>query len=179
MPKFRDMVAWQQAEILMQPAFIRLIDNIRKQLEESVWLGKYEDTEDWPEGTSDETKFRVKQLQTELETLPPEQTEEIQEALSRLPAPYPGYQLRLEHLGQQVTLELWNLCYQVCFQDYDATSGTSQVNSLGGTEGVTIDTRLFDETGDVDWNHLDDKARKLVEQIFANLPGSEVRKTEE
>ncbi|MGA7935911.1 MAG: hypothetical protein WCA35_20330 [Kovacikia sp.] len=171
MPKFRDIAAWQQAEVLMQPAFIRLIDNIRKQLEESVWTGKYEDTEVWPEGTSDETKFQVKQLQAELEGLPPDQVKEIEAALARLPSPYPGYQLCLEHQGQQVKLELWQLCYQVCFQDYDAASGTSQTPSQSEPEGVTVDTTLFDETGDVDWNRLDDKTRQLVEQIFADLPG--------
>ncbi len=70
MPKFQDMLTWQQADLLMQPAFIRLIDNFRKKLDESVWTGKYEDIEVWPEGTSDATKFRVKQLQAELESLP-------------------------------------------------------------------------------------------------------------
>jgi hypothetical protein len=44
-PKIKDTAAWQQAEILMQPALIRLIDNIRKQLEESVWQGTYQEVQ--------------------------------------------------------------------------------------------------------------------------------------
>jgi len=35
-PKITDTVAWQ-AELLMQPTFIRIIDNIRNQLDESAW----------------------------------------------------------------------------------------------------------------------------------------------
>jgi len=41
-PKITDTVAWQQAELLMQPTFIRIIDNIRNQLDESAWKGTYE-----------------------------------------------------------------------------------------------------------------------------------------
>lgn len=48
-PQIVDMVAWEQAEMLMQPALIRLIDNIRKQLENSAWKATYEEvTEPYP-----------------------------------------------------------------------------------------------------------------------------------
>jgi len=171
MPKFQDMLTWQQADLLMQPAFIRLVDNFRKKLDECVWTGKYEDIEVWPEGTSDETKFRVKQLQAELESLPPEQTEEVEEALSRLPSPYPGYQLCLEHQGRHITVDLWELCYQICFQNYDAATGTSRVSDQADSQGVVVDTSLLDETGNVDWNRLDEKTQQLVDRIFGNLPG--------
>lgn len=42
-PRFTDATSWQQAELLMQPALLRVIDNIRKQLEDSTWQGSYED----------------------------------------------------------------------------------------------------------------------------------------
>lgn len=42
-PKFKDNQAYQQAEILMQPAFLRVIDNIRKQSELSDWVSSYEE----------------------------------------------------------------------------------------------------------------------------------------
>ena len=32
-PKFKDTLAYEQANLLMQPAFIRVIDNIRKELD--------------------------------------------------------------------------------------------------------------------------------------------------
>lgn len=41
-PKITDPIAWQQAEMLMQPVMLRLVDNIRKQLENSEWNGTYE-----------------------------------------------------------------------------------------------------------------------------------------
>lgn len=44
-PKFKNTVAWQQAEMLMQPALIRVLDNIRKTLDESTWKGTYEDVQ--------------------------------------------------------------------------------------------------------------------------------------
>jgi hypothetical protein len=42
-PKFKNTLAWEQAQLLMQPAFIRVMDNIRKQLEESAWKASYQE----------------------------------------------------------------------------------------------------------------------------------------
>lgn len=171
MPKFQDEATWRQAEMLMQPAFIRLIDNIRKQLEQSSWRGTYEDVQMWPEGVTEATKFRVNQLRAELENAPsPERAAVIEQALGGLPVPFPGYHLNLEAHDHKVTLDLWELCYQVCFQDYDAVTGTSHsVNQAVGM-GVAIDASLFDDLGEVDWQRLDDKTQQLVEAIFARLP---------
>jgi hypothetical protein len=51
-PKFIDSTAWKQAEILMQPALIRVIDKLGKYLENSSWQGNYQTVTLWPEGTS-------------------------------------------------------------------------------------------------------------------------------
>lgn len=163
-PHFKDTMAWQQAELLMQPAFIRLIDNIRKQLDQSKWLGSYQDVQIWPEGVAETTKAQVQQLHADLEGAEPEQAAEIEQALAKLPAPFPGYLLCLKHQDQQVTVDLWELCYQICFRNY------ADLQSL--TDGdVEIDTSLIDdEVGEVDWNRLDDKARSVVERVFAELP---------
>ncbi|MDF0553106.1 hypothetical protein [Kamptonema sp. UHCC 0994] len=123
-PKITNAIAWQQAELLMQPALIRLIDNIRKQLDESVWKGTYQEVQ----------------------------------------LPVPGYQLCLEHQGKEMCVDLWELCYQVCFSNYTPTHVKSQ------SVEVEIDTSLIDETGNVDWNRLDEKATQLVDEIFAQLP---------
>ncbi|NJK99865.1 MAG: hypothetical protein HC910_04565 [Spirulinaceae cyanobacterium SM2_1_0] len=40
-PKFEDTASWQQAEQLMQPSLIRLIDNLRQRLETSTWRSCY------------------------------------------------------------------------------------------------------------------------------------------
>ena len=162
-PKITDTVAWQQAELLMQPAFIRVIDHIRKQLDESAWKGTYQNVMIWPVGTTDETKALVTQLLQQLEGASPAKLVEIEQALTHMPTPHPGYQLSLQHQDQHLNVDLWELCYQVCFRDYNP----SLEQSAYGTE---IDTSLIDETGDVDWQRLDAKAGKLVEQVFANLP---------
>lgn len=123
-PKFKNSVAWQQAELLMQPALIRLLDNIRKQLDQSVWTGTYHEVQ----------------------------------------TPLPGYQLDLQHNGQQVTIDIWELCYQICFKNYRSTYASD------ASLEVEIDTSLIEnETGDVDWQRLEDKAHQIVEDLFANL----------
>lgn len=123
-PKITNMVAWHQAELLMQPAFLRIIDNIRKQLEQSVWKGTYQEVQD----------------------------------------PYPGYLLCLQYGEQQISVNLWELCYQICFVDYQPTHSELE------TQEVEIDTNLIDETGDVDWESLEGKTQRVIKNVFANLP---------
>ena len=158
-PKITNPVAWQQAELMMQPAFIRIVDNIRKLLEKSSWKGTYHDVLIWAAGTSDETKAIVTQLVQELEAATPEQAQAIRETLAKLPTPHPGYHLCLQRQEQQVNVDLWELCYQVCFVEYSLSDDV-----------VDIDTSLLDEAGDVEWNLLDKKAKKVVEAVFAKLP---------
>jgi hypothetical protein len=170
MPKFQDITTWQQAETLMQPVFIRLIDNIRKQLEQSSWQGSYVETAIWPEGTSEEVKFRVNQLQAELDTVSPERADEIEEALAELPSPFLRYQLCLKQHDHEIYIDLWDVCYQICFQNYDPNSGTSHISDDADQDGVEVDTSLLDETGEVDWNRLDEKTHAIVAEIFTGLP---------
>ena len=42
-PKFKDINAWEQAQLLMQPAFIRVVDNLGKQVALSVWEASYQE----------------------------------------------------------------------------------------------------------------------------------------
>ena len=158
-PKITNSVAWNQAELLMQPTFIRVVDNLRKLLDNSSWKGTYHDVLTWAAGTSEETKAIVTQMVQELETATPEDAEQIRETLAKLPTPHPGYHLCLQRQEQQVNVDLWELCYQVCFVDYTLSD-----------DAVDIDTSLLDETGDVEWNLLDKKAKKVVEAVFASLP---------
>jgi hypothetical protein len=44
-PKFIDELAYQQAEFLMQPIYIRIIDRIRQQSETSTWEVSYEEVQ--------------------------------------------------------------------------------------------------------------------------------------
>jgi hypothetical protein len=70
----------------------------------------------------------------------------------------------LEKKDTSVCVNLWDLCFQVCFRDYTPT------HTEGESQEVEIDTNLIDETGEVDWQRLDSKAQQLVEQVFAELP---------
>jgi hypothetical protein len=129
-PKFKTMLAWEQAQALMQPAFIRVIDNVRKQLDVSKWQGSYK---------------------------------EITE-------PLPGYHLCLSLQEQAIEVDLWNLCYQVCFSNYHLEISENFQPSDAIAYEVEIDTRLINEVGDIDWHLLDAKAQQLVEDVFASLP---------
>lgn len=161
-PKFSTSEAWRQAELLMQPAFIRLIDNIRKQLEQSTWRGSYRDVQVWPEHTSAETQARVGQLQRELEAANAEEAIAIRQALNHLPQPVPGYELCLSKGDRHITVDLWDLCYQICFRNYSAAAPAPA--------SVEVDDALIDEQGEVDWHYLDGKAQDLVSAIFEHLP---------
>ncbi len=149
----------------MQPAFIRLIDNLRKQLDTSTWRGNYRDVQVWADDIPDETKATVLQLQQQLETVPPEQAAEIEATLARLPSPYPGYELCLEKDDRQIKVDLWELCYRICFH--------SESSEWTDDFPVEIDTALFDQTGEVDWNLLEAKTKRIVEQVFENLSQEE------
>lgn len=120
-PKIKNQLAWEQAQLLMQPAFIRILDNIRKQLEESDWQGTFQE------------------IQT----------------------PYPGYLLSLTRQDRSIDIDLWELCFEVCFLDYESDRTDN--------DEVDIDTSLIDETGDVDWQLLETKAQTTVNKVFANL----------
>lgn len=163
MLKFANDLARQQADMLMQPALIRIIDNIRKQLETSGWRGTYQETQLWPPHTAEADMHRVKTLQAQLATADPEELPALQAALAELPAPFPGYELSLEKGNQQRLVDVWELCCCVCFQAFPT-----------GDDPVRIDTGLWDpEVGDVDWLKLDTKAKALVERVFAEVEASD------
>ncbi|ERN41305.1 hypothetical protein KR51_00021060 [Rubidibacter lacunae KORDI 51-2] len=126
-PKFADAEAWEQAQLLLQPAYIRLLDNLRKQLEGSSWKESYR----------------------------------------KVDFPIPGYELCLGRGGREIAVNLWDLCFKVCFRAYPPLFADDDAEYVE----VEIDTNLFDpETGNVDWQRLDTKAQVRVEEVFARLP---------
>ncbi len=159
------MNSWQQLKLLMQPAFIRVVDQIGKQLGQSDWTGVYETIETWPEGTTPETKAEVSQLQEQLEKATPEQTVALDQVLAQLPQPEIDYLLCLKKQDYQVEVNLWELCYQVCLSNYNPLEDQS-------VDEIQVDTQLIDVVGEVDWRLLDHKARQVVEQVFKQLPAT-------
>ena len=162
-PKFSTALARAKVEQLMQPALIRVIDNIRKQLEACEWQGNYEETLIWPEGTSVTQQQEYAALQKVLHGVPPEEHDRVTALMSQLPQPSPLYTLRLSHANQaDQTVDIWALCYQVCALVDEATPQCPLV--------IDADISLFDEAGEVDWQRLDDKTKALVNIIFQTLP---------
>jgi len=123
-PKFKDTIAWQQAELLMQPSLLRVVDNLRQILETSPWKGSYEEVQD----------------------------------------PYPGYVLCLKHQGEEVQVNLWELCFRICFIEYAMTHSPYE------SQEVEIDTSLIEDTGDVNWTRLEEKTKQVITDLFESLP---------
>ncbi|MGF1523186.1 MAG: hypothetical protein ACFBSF_12795 [Leptolyngbyaceae cyanobacterium] len=157
--KFKNPQARQLADQLMQPALIRVIDNIRKQLEISDWQGSYEETQLWPDDIGESQLQRIKDLQAQLRVATPEQADVLRDELATLPQPFPGYELHLTRADQECVVNVWELCYCVCFEQFPAPEGT-----------VMVDTSLVDtELNDVDWLVLDQKAKAIVDDVFEQL----------
>ena len=160
-PKFSTPLARAQIEQLMQPALIRVIDNLRKQLDESSWKGDYEEALIWPEGTTDEQKQTYADLQQQLHGVPTEEHDRVSALMSELPQPSPLYTLTLTKPETPVqALDVWALCYQVCSTNYAADLAIP----------LDADTSLLASSGEVDWRKLDDKTKSLIEAQFSALP---------
>jgi len=161
MPKFASTLDRTKVEQLMQPALIRVIDNIRKQLDDTEWQGSYEEELVWPEVTTDQQKADYARLQKGLHGVPTEEHDRVAALMAALPQPSPLYTLRLKRDGQtDQTIDIWALCYRVCAIAYQGEPEST----------ITADDRLFDESGEVDWRILDDKTLDLVKGIFESLP---------
>lgn len=128
-PTFKNRLAWEQAQILLQPAMLRVVDNIRKEIETSNWQGTYKEV----------TK------------------------------PIPGYHLCLSKGDYQVEIDVWELCYKVCFQEYEPLQHIFSQEDEAAYP-VEIDTRLLDDSGEIDWQLLESKAQQHVRNVFSTLP---------
>ncbi len=127
-PTFKTRLAWEQAQVLMQPALLRVVDNIRKELESSTWRGSYKEV----------TK------------------------------PIPGYHLCLTRREHQIEIDIWELCYQVCFKEYNPIHHIFSEDDENNYE-VEVDTRLLDDLGEIDWQLLESKAQQSVRKVFQSL----------
>lgn len=159
MPQFATEQDQRYAQALMQPALIRIIDNIRKQLDTSDWQGSYRDDMQWPTTATTEQKQQYLALQEMLETATPEEYDQIQTTLNQLPTPKHLYTLCLKKKAQQQEIDVWQLCYRLC----------STADTADGP--ITIDASLLDlDIGDVNWITLDEKAKRIVIEAFQSLP---------
>jgi len=156
MPSFATPFDQQLTQALMQPALIRIVDNIRKQLDTADWTGSYQDEVIWPKQATPEQRQCYADLQKLLESAAPEDKDSLQDALDQLPQPEHTYTLCLKQGEEQRQIDVWALCYEVC--------------RVSGDGAIAADRSLIDEEiNDVDWIRLDEKAKAVVEQAFAQL----------
>lgn len=157
MPTFASPNQRQQADQLLQPVLIRVVDNLRKAQESTNWVGTYEEHLLWPEGTTADQQAQVQQIAAQLDEAEGETAQSLRAQLSHLPIPFPGYKLHLTQGDRTAHLDVWALCYQVCFTQY---------NPLVPAE---VDPALRGADGDIDWLALDEKARQVVQAAFDQL----------
>lgn len=157
---FASPIQRQRAEILMQPTLIRVIDNLRKELEASALRGTYQEQPMWPPGTTAPQKEQFNQLMAQLEAAEPEEAVAIRTELSRLPQPFPAYELHVHRAEEEPiqVIDVWELCYRVCLDNYHPEVPAK------------VDANLLEADGDIDWLALDEKAKGIIQKIFQQLP---------
>lgn len=143
-----------QAAQLLQPCLIRVIDNIRKHTETLDWRSEYLEQVRWPGTATADQRQQVRDLAAQLQEATPEVEANLRHQLSQLPIPTPGYELQLTCDDRTATLDVWELCFGVCFRDYQPQ------------QPVTVDATLLHEDGEINWLTLDEKAKALVEQAI-------------
>jgi hypothetical protein len=143
------------ASHLMQPCLIRIIDNLRKATENLDWQSEYTQAQHWPEGTTEAQKQQVAELAAQLDQADPDTAPDLEQALRQLPTPTPIYHLRLTQGDRVVTLDVWELCFRLCFVNYVPD------------QPVTVDAGLVEADGEIDWITLDEKAKTLITQALA------------
>jgi hypothetical protein len=163
----------QSAAALMQPTFIRVMDHLRRTLEQSDWKGQYETTYAWPEGTSPEAKAEVLWLYDQLEGAAKADQADIECQLEELPQPIPVYLLHLEKGQEQRTMNLWELCCQICVADYNAQIECTDFVEVD-LDVALPDSSLFDASGEVDWVRLDQKATGVIQSAFQSLKNTQI-----
>ncbi|HSM83190.1 MAG TPA: hypothetical protein VLS96_15990 [Nodosilinea sp.] len=156
-----------QAAQLLQPCLIRVVDNIRKYTETLNWRSEYLEQVRWPATATADQRQQVRHLAAQLATASPEEAQALRQQLAALPAPTPAYELRLTPIppadtqggnpdsaapAPVATLDVWELCFAVCFSDYRPA------------QPVTVDPALLYDDGEINWLALDEKAKHLVEQ---------------
>jgi hypothetical protein len=138
-PKFANEQAWQQAEILMQPAYIRLVDQIRLQTEENesdIQVSYEEVTHPYPSNL--------------LCLQPRVQTSNLDHTTTNPAQPL-------------LKVDIWDLCFQVCFINYEPIAAeTEQLVAIDTS-------LFHPNNQEVDWNKLDKKAKTTIHQVFARF----------
>ena len=158
----------QKLAMLMQPALIRLIDQLRQQLTEASITWTYETTELWPEDVPQETRQQYDEMTQALEIASDDDAEKIQDVLETLPQPVPLYRLEIEQNDEKIHMNMWELCYQICLQKYKPQLDRMQVEAPN-LSSYKIDKTLWESNDSIDWEALNLKAKKVVQRLTQSL----------
>ena len=158
----------QMLASLLQPALIRLIDQLRQQLADSPWQWNYETHEIWPEAVSQTQRDRYNLLQAALETASDDEAVDLETELAMMPMPIPIYRLNMSQGDRQEQLNMWELCYQICLLQYAPILDSDSLVPPS-LETYPLDAKLLDSTGEIDWPFLDQKAECVVSQMLETL----------
>lgn len=162
------MTSQQKLALLLQPALIRLIDQLRQQLTEASWTWSYDTIEVWPDEVPEETRSQYTEMMEALETASDDDAETIQDVLYTLPQPIPLYRLDVTYEETELEISMWQLCYQICFEDYRPKFLDLSVEAPE-LEKWAVDPALIDEADQVDWVALNEKAKTVVSQLMTAI----------
>lgn len=115
-PKFKNISEYEKAQLLLQPIYLRLIDNIRQESELLEWDVTYEETTE----------------------------------------PFPGYIVFFKKGDYLTKYNIWELCFKICFNTYEQ----------GQITPVETDKILIDDNGELDWQQIETKTKKLVKSLL-------------
>ena len=158
----------QKLALLLQPALIRLIDQLRLQLSTSTWQWKYETFEVWPSEVPQAQRNRYAQLQEQLDTAPEQDIEAIEAELAMMIFPIPVYQLDLWRDEAHQRVNMWELCYQICLCQYEPVFEAESLTSPS-LEQFPFDSKLLSEVAEIDWVYLDHRAEEVVSRLLETL----------
>ena len=158
----------QKLAMLLQPALIRLIDQLRQQLKSADWDWSYDTQEAWPEEASESERSQYTEMMQALETASDEDAERIQDILQTLPQPIPIYQLSVTYNDVEHLISMWELCYQICFERYIPRLSNMSVQPPE-IDQYEMDATLFDADEAIDWAALNQKAKVVVSMLVQHL----------
>ncbi len=158
----------QTLALLLQPALIRLIDQLRLQLTGSNWQWSYQTHEIWPENVPQFARDRYGQLQAQLDTVKDTEAEVLDAELATMVMPVPVYFLDLIQGDRQLRINMWELCYQICLQEYSPVLASASLDSPA-LALYSLDPTLLESDETIDWSKLDQKAADVVSQMLEGL----------
>ncbi|NJN23499.1 MAG: hypothetical protein HC810_02680 [Acaryochloridaceae cyanobacterium RL_2_7] len=92
----------QKLAMLMQPALIRLIDQLRQQLTAASLKWTYETTELWPNDVPQTLRQQYQEMTEALEIANDDDADKIYAVLETLPQPVPLYRLEIEQGNEKL-----------------------------------------------------------------------------